>query len=183
MPVAPPGAERARPAGAPLWVFLPLLVLCLALAVACIVCAALIPPQTALAWAVRAVPLAVCATLACLVLAIVPALQGGGLLWVLLLWLSPALGGLGWALSPAPRSVGGEMARVVLLTLPLMMSLLAGAWSRLPEGVLRAAAAAGAPPSTRFWLLLRLRLPGAAQACVPVGLVCLALIGPGPALR
>ncbi len=177
--------RRADAGGTPatsLWLLLPLIVLSLALGVACIACAALFPIQATLAWAERAVPLAACATLAGLLLAIAPAVRGAGPLYVLPLWASPVLGGLGWALLPAPHAASGEVVRATLLTMPLMMSLLAAEWSLLPHGVLRAAAAAGASPATRFWLVLRLRLPGVVRACVPVAIVCLALIGRGPRL-
>ena len=179
MPAASRAPDTGRP-GTPLLLVLPLIVLCLALMVACAACAAFIPLRTALVWGLHALPLAGCATLACLVLSLAPAIQGAGPLWLLPLWLAPALGGLGWVLLPPPHTAGSDVARATLLTMPLMMSLLAAAWSRLPAGVLRAAAAAGAPPGTRFWLFLRLRMPGAARACVPVAIVCLALIGPAP---
>ncbi len=174
---AGPGAVGRRPV-TPLYLFLPLVALCLALVVACIGGAALIAPRAALAWAMHAVPLAACATLASLALAIAPAAQGGGFFWLAPLCLSPVLGGLSWALLPAPHSAGSVVARASLLTMPLMACLLEAAWSWLPDGVLRAAAAAGAPPSTQVWLFLRMRLPGVARACLLVGIVCLALIGP-----
>ncbi len=177
------GAEAGvgRPV-TPLYVFLPLVALCLALVVACAGGAVLVPPQAALAWATRAVPLAACATLACLVLAIAPAAQGGGFLWAVPLCLSPVLGGLSWALLPAPHNAAGVVARASLLTVPLMMCLLEAAWSGLPDGVPRAAAAAGAPPRVQAWLFLRMRLPGVARACLVVGIVCLALAGSGAGL-
>ncbi len=176
-----PGAAGLRPV-TPLYLFLPLLALCLALMVACVGGAALIAPRAALDWALRAVPWAACATLAGLVLGMAPAAQGSGFFWIVPLWLSPVLGGLSWALLPGPHTMATAAVRACLLTLPLMMCLLSAAWSRLPEGVLRAAAAAGAPPLLQAWLFLRLRLPGVAQACLVVGIVCLALVGPGARL-
>ncbi len=172
-----PGARDAGRPATPLFVLLPLIALCLALLVACIACAARIPAQAALAWAARAAPLAACATLAALVLALAPAAKGHGLLWAMPLWLAPLLAGLGWALLPPPHTAGSQIARATLLTLPLMTALLAAAWARLPAGMLRAAAAMGASPGARATLFLRLWMPGAALACVPVGIVCLVLIG------
>ncbi len=135
-----------------------------------------------LAWAQRVLPPAACATAVCFLLAIAPAKAGAGHGWLLPLWLAPSAGVLGWPLLPIPPGVVSDTARAIVLTLPVMVLMLTGAWSVLPAGVSRAAAAAGAPLLSRLLLRLRLAAPGALRACAVVGVLCLGLAGPRAAL-
>ena len=166
----------------PLLACTPLLLLCLAALAACVTGLATLNPQAALTWAEQAIPRAAAATLACLVLAIAPAASGAGLLWLLPLWLAPAAGVLGWSLLPLPPGPATDVARATVLTLPLMVLLLSGAWSAVPAGLNQTAACLGAPPATRLAMHMGRHMPGTARACLVVFALCLALAGPAASL-
>ena len=124
----------------------------------------------------RAVGLAVCATLACLLLAAPVTLSCRRSLWLI-----PAAGLAALVLLQLHAGAAHDAARSASAGLPLMALALMTLWSGLPPGILRAAAAAGAPPGARARLALAIMLPKAALACVPVFLLCFGLLAAAPA--
>jgi ABC-type spermidine/putrescine transport system permease subunit I len=125
--------------------------------------------------ALRAIGLAVCATLACLLLASPVVLSRRPAAWMV-----PAAGVAALGLLQLHAGAAHDAARAACAGLPLMALALLALWSTVPPGILHAAAAAGAPPAARARLFLALALPTAAIACLPVFLLCLGLLSAAP---
>jgi hypothetical protein len=125
---------------------------------------------------------AAASTLLCLLLALPSACSGPGTWWIVPLWLAPSIGLAGWELLPSPPGPASDLLRGTALGLPLMVLLLSGVWRLLPTGLGRAAAACGAGPIARVWLMIQTALPGIIVACGVVFLLCGQWAGPTPAL-
>ncbi len=163
-----------------MWACLPAVLLCGALLAAIGVSSPAWRVAGAVGWAGHALPVAACATLAALIPAAAPAATGTRGAW-LVPWLAAAACVAAWPLLPVPRGATGEVARDTILVLPVAVLALRSAWSALPAGLWRTAAAAGASPSVRVALHLRLALPGAVWASMIVGALCLGLTAWRPA--
>ena len=127
------------------------------------------------AW--HALPLAAASTLLCLVASLPAAMDRPGIPWLLPAWLAVGVGAAGWSLILVPQTSAARAVQVAVLLLPLAVLGVAGAFSAAPDGLFRAAAAAGAGPLATGRLLSRAAMPGVIRTALAVfalSLACLA---------